>query len=371
LAERLSDLRRTAELAESKRAEAEQHAAVADAAAAEQAARLEQLSAQVAQARGEHASIAERVQALTAQAESITTAADALDAAARAAERLPADAERPNLAALRQAEEGAGAEAYAALQTLTLAVQRLATLRNASERHAEALVAAGPLLERRALTRALFELVDGIGADNRLRMKLSAYVLAAKLDAVAKAATARLLQMSSGRYSLTHRAERGRSNKRGGLELRVIDAHTGEEREARSLSGGEKFYASLALALGLADVITAEAGGSRLDTLFIDEGFGSLDESTLDEVLGVLDTLRSGGRVVGVVSHVRELRERIGAQLQIKKAIDGSTVHQNTQPDEQPVTTSAPTLREELERALPKSAQDAAEAQPAAPAALF
>jgi exonuclease SbcC len=177
--------------------------------------------------------------------------------------------------------------------------------------------------------------------------------------------------MSSGRYSLTHRAERGRSNKRGGLELRVIDAHTGEEREARSLSGGEKFYASLALALGLADVITAEAGGSRLDTLFIDEGFGSLDESTLDEVLGVLDTLRSGGRVVGVVSHVRELRERIGAQLQIKKAIDGSTVHQNTQPDEQPVTTSAPTLREELERALPKSAQDAAEAQPAAPAALF
>lgn len=160
-------------------------------------------------------------------------------------------------------------------------------------------------------------------------MRLTVYVLAARLEQVAEAATLRLEQMSRGRYSLVHSdAHRGR-RARGGLDLRVFDAHTGRERAPKSLSGGETFYASLALALGLADVISSESGGIRLDTLFIDEGFGTLDdEGTLDDVLDVLDGLRAGGRAVGVVSHVRELRDRITAQLRVEPGVTGSHIIQ-------------------------------------------
>ncbi len=108
----------------------------------------------------------------------------------------------------------------------------------------------------------------------------------------------------------------------------MLDAWTGVERDPASLSGGESFSASLALALGLADVVTAEAGGTLLETLFVDEGFGSLDEDTLDEVMGVLDGLRDGGRTVGIVSHVADLRQRVPVQLRVQKGRDGSTVRQ-------------------------------------------
>ncbi len=113
--------------------------------------------------------------------------------------------------------------------------------------------------------------------------------------------------MSSGRYTLVHSDARA-GGRRAGLGLHVVDAWTGSERDTATLSGGETFFASLALALGLADVVTEEAGGVRLDTLFIDEGFGSLDDQTLDEVLDVLDSLRERDRSVGIVSHVADLR---------------------------------------------------------------
>jgi exonuclease SbcC len=108
----------------------------------------------------------------------------------------------------------------------------------------------------------------------------------------------------------------------------VRDDWSGESRDPVTLSGGETFVVSLALALGLADVIAHEAGGSELDTLFVDEGFGTLDADTLDDVMDTLDSLRDGGRVVGVVSHVAELRDRIPTQLQVRKHRAGSTVHQ-------------------------------------------
>ena len=139
-------------------------------------------------------------------------------------------------------------------------------------------------------------------------MRLESYVLAARLEQVAAAATARLHRMSAGRYTLVHSDERAGGARRSGLGLHVVDAWTGHERDTSSLSGGETFFASLALALGLADVVTDEAGGTRLDTLFIDEGFGSLDEQTLDEVLDVLDSLRERDRSVGIVSHVADLK---------------------------------------------------------------
>jgi exonuclease SbcC len=106
--------------------------------------------------------------------------------------------------------------------------------------------------------------------------------------------------------------------------LLARDAWSGQDRDTATLSGGETFMASLALALGLADVVTAEAGGARVQALFVDEGFGTLDEETLDEVMDVLDGLREGGSLVGLVSHVGELRQRIPAQVEVRKTRSGS-----------------------------------------------
>ena len=156
-------------------------------------------------------------------------------------------------------------------------------------------------------------------------------MLAYRLAQVVAAANERLARMSDERYTLEHTGRRGAGETRGGLSLAVRDTWSGEARDPATLSGGETFVVSLALALGLADVITGEssggaAGDSRLDTLFVDEGFGSLDADTLDDVMDVLDSLRDGGRVVGVVSHVAEMVDRIPAQLRVSKSRAGSTL---------------------------------------------
>ena len=182
----------------------------------------------------------------------------------------------------------------------------------------------GPLTERSAEIHRLADLANGQGA-NTLRMTLSSFVLAARLEEVAAAASHRLLRMTAGRYSLVHTDSR-RGGGRSGLGLLACDAWTGADRDTSTLSGGETFMASLALALGLADVVTEEAGGTRIEALFVDEGFGSLDEETLEEVMNVLDGLREGGRCVGIVSHVSELRQRIPAQVRVRKGHSGSTV---------------------------------------------
>ena len=113
--------------------------------------------------------------------------------------------------------------------------------------------------------------------------------------------------------------------RRSGLGLLVRDNHTEKARPPATLSGGETFYCSLALALGLADVVTAEAGGIDLGTLFVDEGFGTLDADTLEQVIGVLSGLRAGGRTVGIVSHVAELKDRISERVEVRRAPDGSS----------------------------------------------
>ncbi len=183
-----------------------------------------------------------------------------------------------------------------------------------------------PLRDRYVVLDDLTSCVLGTGGGNVRRMRLSAYVLAARLEQVAEAATHRLTAMSDGRFALQHTDERGRGGSRSGLGLQVVDHWTNHVRETGSLSGGETFLASLALALGLADVVQAESGGLSIETLFVDEGFGSLDEETLDQVMTTLDGLREGGRAVGLVSHVSELRQRIPAQLQVVKTPVGSTV---------------------------------------------
>ncbi|MBF6482848.1 AAA family ATPase [Nocardia otitidiscaviarum] len=180
-----------------------------------------------------------------------------------------------------------------------------------------------PLQRAHEELSGLADVVAGRGENNR-KMSLRSYVLAARLEEVALAGSVRLRRMSGGRYEFVHSDAAGPRGRRGGLGLDIRDDYTGAIRPAKTLSGGETFMASLSLALGLADVVAAESGGLVLDTLFIDEGFGSLDADTLDAVMGVLDELRSGGRVVGVVSHVDEMRQRIPSRLHVVRGRTGS-----------------------------------------------
>jgi exonuclease SbcC len=185
-----------------------------------------------------------------------------------------------------------------------------------------------PLLHEYETVHQLYELCNG-GRSNTKRQSLERYILASYLEEVAEAASKRLHLMSAGRYSLRHSDARVRGNAASGLALLVTDAYTGQEREVSTLSGGETFLASLALALGLADVVQAKAGGVHIEALFIDEGFGSLDPEALELAMAELDRLREGGRLVGVISHVATLRERIPAGIEVIRGAAGSTIRQH------------------------------------------
>ncbi|MGH4035048.1 AAA family ATPase [Actinomycetota bacterium Odt1-20B] len=268
-----------------------------------------------------HRELQHRLDAWQSEAAAVRSLLAEPDAAA-AAELPPADPHSAQAAAAAAAHR-----VRTAASARDAASRRCAELDRLSARSAAAARRLAPLRAEHDRIARLATLTAGTSADNDRKMRLESYVLAARLEQVAAAATARLRRMSSGRYTLVHsddRTGRGRS----GLGLHVVDAWTGRERDTATLSGGETFFASLALALGLADVVTDEAGGVRLDTLFIDEGFGSLDDQTLDEVLDVLDSLRERDRSVGIVSHVADLRRRVHAQLEVVKGRAGSSVRQ-------------------------------------------
>ncbi len=150
------------------------------------------------------------------------------------------------------------------------------------------------------------------------------YVMGALLREVLEMANRRISVMSDGRYELIHQAETNQQNRIAGLEIEVLDHETGRSRPSSSLSGGEGFYASLSLALGLSDVVQAQAGGQRLDALFIDEGFGSLSEDVLGKALEVLNQLTEGNRLVGIISHVEKLSESIPRKISIYNDAHGS-----------------------------------------------
>ncbi len=234
--------------------------------------------------------------------------------------------EPPDLETLAAALAASGRVRDAAHAAHDLATRRVARLDALVEELSQALAAWAPVREARDLTASLAALVEGKSADNRLRMRLSAYVLSERLRQVVAAANERLGAMTDERYTLVQADEKGAGEQRGGLSLRVRDEWTAMQRDPATLSGGETFLVSLALALGLADTVSHEAGGTQLDTLFIDEGFGALDATTLDTVMDTLDALRDGGRVVGLVSHVAELRNRVPTQLEVRKGRRGSTL---------------------------------------------
>jgi exonuclease SbcC len=247
---------------------------------------------------------------------------DMADEELAAAARLPL----ADPAADRAAQEEADAALRRSDASVHAARERCAALDRLSAGLAADVRRLAPLAAEHTGVAALASLASGTSSSNELRMSLETYVLAARLEQVAAAAGARLAVMSQGRYTLAHSDARTRGAGRSGLGLTVLDAWTGQARDTATLSGGESFFASLALALGLADVVTDEAGGMPLDTLFVDEGFGSLDEDTLEDVLNVLDRLRERDRAVGIVSHVADLRGRIPAQLHVRKGRNGSTL---------------------------------------------
>ena len=234
--------------------------------------------------------------------------------------------DEPQLAALRSAAAQAEAEARTAGMAAGMAKRCEESLDAIVAEYQDLAGSGNAPRERARMLTALAEAAGGRG-DNTYRMSLNSYVLAARLEQVALAASERLVAMSDGRYLLQHTDAKAARGAKSGLGLEVVDQWTGHRRDTSTLSGGESFMASLSLALGLADVVQHESGGIQIETLFVDEGFGSLDEQSLEQVMDALEGLRDGGRVVGLVSHVGEMKQRIGVQLQVVKGRNGSTLH--------------------------------------------
>ncbi|BDA63639.1 AAA family ATPase [Actinomyces capricornis] len=268
------------------------------------AASREVLSQRVQEARTTRLRVAQaladpQIASLSGQEEDALEQADQALAGAEAAHEAAA------------AQQARAAEAHAHLERTCAGVEEAASA------YEEAVGASAPLLRVAALARG----------DNSAGTTLATWVLQARFEEVLVFANERLSQMSSGRYELIRTDdESGSRSRRKGLGLAVID-HLGAEhrRDPKTLSGGETFYVSLSLALALADVVSAESGGVSLDTLFIDEGFGSLDPETLQVVMTEIERLRAGGRSVGIVSHVEELKNQILDQIRIRRSPAGGS----------------------------------------------
>jgi exonuclease SbcC len=177
------------------------------------------------------------------------------------------------------------------------------------------------LEEKYKLVGHLYDIAKG---QNTYRITFERFVLAAFLDDILEHANTRLIKMTSGRYQLLRKTDRSKGGGQSGLELLVFDQYTSQERHVKTLSGGESFKAALSLALGLAEVVQQYAGGVSLETMFIDEGFGTLDPESLDQAIESLIDIQNSGRLVGIISHVPELKERIDARLEVIATQTGS-----------------------------------------------
>ena len=256
-------------------------------------------------------------------------------AATTARERVRLGLEDPQIAALNGQEEDRLEAATAELaQADAAARQAASTQARAAESHehlrraVDGVEQAATAYEEAAGSSAdLIRVANLARGENEAGTPLATWVLQARFEEVLVFANERLSQMSSGRYELIRVAEEtSQRRRRKGLGLAVVD-HLGDERtrDPRTLSGGETFYVSLSLALALADVVSAESGGVSLETLFIDEGFGTLDADTLQAVMAQIDHLRAGGRTVGIVSHVAELRDQIAERIAVRRVASGGS----------------------------------------------
>ena len=380
----LDDLQRSLTDLEHRRATASETLSAARTALSLVEQRIADADAAIATARGEHGSVADRLAEVRRQIALATAAADAIDGVSDAAERNRAanaeltdaldasvfddvtEAEQALLSATELSTLDDRITAYAVdvkkerallldlemrmlpeepidLDPATQAAQQARVMwqsavdadsRARSVQKSLTAIVDSAAREHAASAEqaAEFEVIRGLAdalagrSGNTHKMNLETFVLAAELEEIVAAANARLHDMSDGRYQLRHSDALAARGAASGLGIVVFDAFTGQTRPAKSLSGGETFLSSLALALGLAEVVTARAGGIRLDTLFIDEGFGSLDADTLETAMRTLDELRQGGRTVGVISHVEAMQEQIPAQLTVRTLPDGHSV---------------------------------------------
>jgi exonuclease SbcC len=264
-----------------------------------------------------------------ASEEELSAAAKRLSDYEKEGERLKADEnrfaretaaqEKPDLeklAAETEAVNGAKVETRGKRDEVRSRLERTervyGELRQSAARYAE-------LEKRYAAVKQLSDAANG-------RLDFETYAQTAYFERVLRAANLRLKAMSQNRYALLRKTDGGDARKRSGLELEVLDSYTGKARSANSLSGGESFLASLALALGLSDVVQRSAGGVRLDAMFIDEGFGSLDPDALELALRTLSDMAGSGRIIGIISHVAELGERVEKRLSVEKTPSGSKI---------------------------------------------
>ena len=341
-----ADCRRKAQLEADRQAKTrqrpalEQAAAEADRSAAAQNASADALEGQIAERRADAQAALDKLEAdrrtlrtgmdtaqrKLKQAEQTVAAAEAA-VEALTAQQTAAQKELP----ARSAEEltAQQTELTAARETLRsrekqLSAQLLPNRKTAAQYRAAA--EARQTLESRWQWVSALAATAGGTLTSKQKIKLEAYIQMNYLDRILRYANTRLMQMTAGQYELERiGAENQRSQ--SGLDLGVIDHYNGTRRSVKTLSGGESFKASLALALGLSDEVQSSAGGIRLDTLFLDEGFGSLDEESLELAIRVLSGLTEGDRLVGIISHVGALKDRIDRQVVVHKArTGGSTV---------------------------------------------
>lgn len=244
----------------------------------------------------------------------------AKDRLARASEAA-AGLTPPDMEALEQAATKAKEHLAETLRQEATLKENLKRIASWLESYEKISLEAGALEDRYAVAGKLAEVAGGTNKDG---ITFQRFVLAALLDDVLSTASKRLHLMSNGRFHLQRVKDRTDRRTAGGLDLEVHDSYTGTTRPASSLSGGESFLASLSLALGLADVVQSYAGGIYLETIFVDEGFGSLDDEALDQALRALIDLQQTGRLVGIISHVRDLRERIDTRLEVTADRRGS-----------------------------------------------
>lgn len=187
-------------------------------------------------------------------------------------------------------------------------------------------------VEQEQQTAALREMSQTANGElnGKQKLMLEQYVQAAYFEQILRRANLRLRDMTQGRYEMQRRKKAENNRSQTGLDIDVMDYYTGKCRSVKTLSGGESFLGALSLALGMSDVIQSYAGGVQVETIFIDEGFGSLDSTALEQAISVLVKLTDGNRLIGIISHVTELKERIEQQILVRRGSNGSTAHSIT-----------------------------------------
>ena len=264
------------------------------------------------------------LQKAQAQYDARRTESEREEAAARQLTELLRGAEPEDAAQAEQEQRELTDRREALLRTRRERYARLSANRQALARLEETSAALVPLLEKRQWLSALSDTANGT-LTGKEKIALETYVQTAFFERILGRANQRFLFMSAGQYELVRRTEAENNRSQSGLELDVVDHYNDTRRSVKSLSGGESFMASLSLALGLSDEIQSVSGGVRVDAMFVDEGFGTLDESALHQAIGALQRLTQGGRLVGIISHVDALKDCVEKQILVTKDRTGGS----------------------------------------------